>query len=58
MYQFNLQKIPIFVGLGVVGVTVVFVALHKYFTSTGSKKHPIALDPNKKIAFKMIEKEV
>lgn len=50
------------IALGVVGVSVLIVALRKYFSSGGDKKEeekkPTALCPDKKIAFEMIEKEV
>lgn len=51
-----------FIGLGVVGVTILIVALRKYFSSASNnlaeEKNPTALNPNKKIAFELIEKEV
>lgn len=50
-----------FIGLGVVGVTILIVALRKYFSSASNnlaeEKNPTALNPNKKIAFELIEKE-
>lgn len=49
-----------FVALGVVIVTVGF-GLVTYFLKSqakGSKKRPVALDPQKKIPFKLIDKKV
>ena len=49
-----------FVALGVVLVTVAFGVV-TYFLKTqekGRKKRPVALDPQKKIPFKLIDKKV
>jgi hypothetical protein len=48
----------VFIGVGVIGASLIFIALRKYFSSSSEKKRPVALDPTKKIAFEMIEKEV
>lgn len=45
-------------GLGVVVVTVAFGVMTYLFKMQGSKKRPVALDPNKKIPFKLIDKKV
>lgn len=45
-------------GLGVVVVTVAFGVITYLFKTQGSKKRPVALDPNKKIPFKLIDKKV
>lgn len=51
------NRIPVFIGLSVVAATAVFVVLRKYFSSISDDKTPTALDPTRKIAFEMIEKE-
>lgn len=51
---------PVFVALGVVIVTVGF-GLVTYFLKSqakGSRKRPVALDPQKKIPFKLIDKKI
>lgn len=46
-------------ALGIaVGAVVVTYIIYSFFMSSESKSAPIALDPTKKIPFKMIEKEV
>lgn len=52
-----LQK-PVFVGLGVVMVTVAFGLITYFLKKQGSEKRPVALDPQKKIPFKLIDKKV
>lgn len=39
-------------------VTVAFGVITYLFKTQGSKKRPVALDPNKKIPFKLIDKKV
>ena len=49
-----------FVALGVVFVTVAFgvVTYFLKMQEKGKKKRPIALDPQKKIPFKLVDKKV
>lgn len=49
-----------FVALGVVLVTVAFGVVTYFFKmqEKGSKKRPVALDPQKKIPFKLVDKKV
>ena len=47
-----------FVGLGVVMVTVAFGLITYFFKKQGKDARPVALDPKKKIPFKLIDKKV
>ena len=47
-----------FVGLGVVMVTVAFGLITYFFKKQGKDAIPVALDPQKKIPFKLIDKKV
>ena len=46
------------VGVAVIGASLIFIAFRKYFSSSSDEKRPVALDPTKKVALEMIEKEV
>ena len=47
-----------FVGLGVVMVTVAFGLITYFFKKQGKDARPVALDSQKKIPFKLIDKKV
>lgn len=47
-----------FVGLGVVMVTVAFGLITYFFKKQGKDARPVALDPQKKIPFKLVDKKV
>lgn len=49
---------PVFVGLGVVMVTVAFGLITYFFKKQGEDARPVALDPQKKIPFKLIDKKI
>ena len=51
------NRFPVLVGVAVIGASLIFIAFRKYFSSSSDKMRPVALDPTKKIAFEMIEKE-
>jgi len=48
----------VFVGLGVVMVTVAFGLITYFFKKQGKDARPVALDAQKKIPFKLIDKKV
>lgn len=45
-------------GLGVVMVTAAFGLMTYFFKKQGRTKRPVALDPQKKIPFKLVDKKV
>ena len=47
-----------FVALGVVMVTVAFGLVTYFLKKQGKDNRPVALDPQKKIPFKLIDKKV
>lgn len=47
-----------FVGLGVVMATVAFGLITYFFKKQGKDARPVALDSQKKIPFKLIDKKV